>query len=148
MILLDTNVLSEPLKAAPDPQVLAWLDAQAPGTLFLSTITLAELWSGVERLPAGRRRDQLELALAQQVLPLFTDRVLDFDMQAARVFAQLMTSALAEGFTPSFADAAIAAIARARGFTVASRNVNDFRGMGVVVLNPWEGVRARAVIAT
>lgn len=146
MILLDTNVLSEPLKPAPDPQVLAWLDAQVPGTLFLSSITLAELWSGVVRLPAGRRRDELSLALTQQVLPLFADRVLDFNSVAARVFADMMAAAQASGCTPSFADAAIAAIARAAGFVVASRNVTDFRGLGLPVINPWLGPGTRAVV--
>lgn len=137
MILLDTNVVSEPLRPLPEPAVLDWLNQQAPQTLYLSTINIAELLAGVEALPAGRRRTQLGKALEQRVMPLFDDRVLAFDHLAARAFAKVTTSAQAAGNPISFADAAIAAIAAAHGFMVATRNERDFKGTGVKVLNPW-----------
>ena len=139
MIILDTNVVSEPLKPAPEPAVLDWLDRQAPETLHLTTINLAELLAGIELLPAGRRRDALAQALTGQVLPLFEDRVLGFDTAAAEAFARVNAGALAAGNSIGFADAAIAAIALAHGFALATRNVRDFKGTGVVLVDPWAG---------
>ena len=137
MIILDTNVVSEPLKPAPDPQVLDWLNAQAPDTLYLTCVNLAELLAGVALLPAGRRRTALQQALDAQILPLFEGRVLPFDRPAAEAFARIHASVQATGHTPAFADTAIAAIASAHGYAVATRNVRDFAGTGVAVLNPW-----------
>lgn len=137
MILLDTNVVSEPLKPRPDPAVLAWLDAQAPQTLWLGSIVLAELLAGVAALPAGRRRTALAEAVERQVLPLFEGRVLPFDAAAARAFAAVQAGATAAGNPISFADAAMAAIAAAQGFALATRNVRDFKGTGVSLIDPW-----------
>jgi predicted nucleic acid-binding protein len=137
VIILDTNVVSEPLRPAPDPAVLAWLDAQAPDTLYLTSITLAELLAGVAALPAGRRRTKLGQALTEQVLPLFEGRVLAFDMPAAHAFAQVQVGAQSAGNPISFADAAIAAIAGAHRYALATRNVRDFKGTGVEVIDPW-----------
>lgn len=138
MIVLDTNVVSEPLKPAPNPAVLDWLNAQEPQTLYLTTINLAELLAGVEALPAGRRRDTLAQALSTQVLSLFEGRILSLDTKAAEVFAKTSASAQAQGNTMGFADCAIAAIARANGFALATRNLRDFKGAGVQLINPWE----------
>ena len=143
MIILDTNVVSEPLRAEPEPAVLAWLDAQAPATLCLTSITLAELLAGVAALPAGRRRNKLAQALTEQVLPLFEGRVLAFDAQAAHAYARVQAGAQAAGNPISFADGAIAAIAAAHGFAVATRNVRDFNGTGVEVVDPWAPATAR-----
>ena len=143
MIILDTNVVSEPLKARPEPSVLAWLDAQAPTTLYKTSITLAELLAGVAALPAGRRRNKLRQALTDQVMPLFEGRVLAFDAQAAHAYAQVHAGAQAAGNPISFADGAIAAIAAAHGFAVATRNVRDFKGTGVEVVDPWPLAAAR-----
>jgi predicted nucleic acid-binding protein len=137
MILLDTNVISEPLRPQPESAVLDWLNAQEPETLYLSTVSVAELLAGIERLPAGKRRSALKHALDQQIMPLFEDRVLAFDRPAAVAFAQVNASAQATGNTIGFADCAIAAIAAAHGFIVATRNVRDFKGTGVTLLNPW-----------
>lgn len=142
MIILDTNVVSEPLRPAPEPAVLAWLDAQAPATLCLTSITLAELLAGVAALPAGRRRTKLGQALTEQVLPLFEGRVLPFDMRAAHAFSQVQAGAQAAGNPIAFADAAIAAIAAAHGFAVATRNGRDFKGTGVEVIDPWRPLKA------
>jgi hypothetical protein len=138
MIILDTNVVSEPLRPEPAPQVLAWLDAQPMGRLFLTTITWAELLSGVAVLPVGRRRAELQSALTQRVLPLFEDRMLAFDAAAAEAFAAVHAGARAAGNPIGFADGAIAAVAAARGFTLATRNVRDFLGTRLRIVNPWE----------
>lgn len=138
MIVLDTNVVSEPLKPAPNPAVLDWLNAQEPQTLYLTTINLAELLAGVDALPAGRRRDALAQALSTQVLSLFEGRILSLDTKAAEVFAKTSASAQAQGNTMGFADCAIAAIARANGFALATRNLRDFKGAGVQLINPWD----------
>ena len=143
MIILDTNVVSEPLRAEPEPAVLAWLDAQAPATLYTTSVTLAELLAGVAALPAGRRRNMLGLAVTEQVLPLFEGRVLAFDAPAAHAYAHVHAGALAAGNPISFADGAIAAIAAAHGFAVATRNVRDFKGTGVEVVDPWAQTTAR-----
>ena len=137
MIILDTNVISEPLKPLPEPAVLDWLDRQSPQTLYLTTVNLAELLAGIEVLPQGRRRAELQHVLTTQVIPLFEGRILSFDEKAAEAFARIHASAQAFGNPISFADGAIAAIASAQGFILATRNVRDFRSTGVELINPW-----------
>ena len=137
MIILDTNVLSEPLKPVPAPTVLDWLDRQAPQTLYLTTINLAELLAGIEVLPPGRRRTELQHALAIKILPLFEGRILSFDQKAADAFARINANAQALGNPISFADGAIAAITSAQRFILATRNVRDFKGAGIELINPW-----------
>lgn len=138
MIILDTNVVSEPLKPAPSQAVLDWLDRQAPETLYLTAVSLAELLAGIETLPQGRRRLELEQAMARQVLPLFERRILSFDAKAAEAFGKVRAGAQAVGNTMGFADGAIAAIATAQGFVLATRNVRDFKGVGVGLIDPWD----------
>lgn len=138
MIILDTNVVSEPLRPRPEPAVIGWLDAQPADSLYLTSISFAELLAGVEVLPAGRRREALEVALGAQVLSLFAGRILSFDETAARAFAHINRQAQAAGHPVSFADAAIAAIASTHAFSIATRNVRDFQGCGVDLINPWE----------
>jgi len=138
MILLDTNVVSEPLRAAPDANVLAWLDAQAIETLYLSAISLAELRFGIAVLPEGKRRDTLLASLEQRVLPLFAGRILAFDAPIAQAYAELRARARAAGQAIATADGYIAAIAAAQGFTVATRDTSPFEAAGVSVINPWE----------
>jgi toxin FitB len=142
VIILDTNVVSEPLRPAPEPAVLAWLDAQVPATLCLTSVTLAELLAGVAALPAGRRRNKLALALTDQVLPLFEGRILAFDVPAAHAFARVQAGATAVGNPISFADAAIAATAAAHGYALATRNVRDFKGTGLELIDPWAATAA------
>ena len=143
MIVLDTNVVSEPLRLEPDAAVVDWLNRQEPRTLYLTTVNLAELLAGIETLPAGRRRDALKQALTEQMMPLFEGRILAFDEPAAAAFARINASALAAGNTIGFADGAIAAIAAAHGFMVATRNVHDFKGTGIEVLDPWQAGSSR-----
>jgi toxin FitB len=138
MIVLDTNVVSEPLKPNPDPTLLDWLNRQSPGTLYLTTVNLAELLAGIERLAPGKRRTALKQALYEGVMPLFEGRILTFDTKAAEAYAKVNASAQAQGCPISFADGAIAAMAAAHGFMLATRNTRDFKGCGVELLNPWE----------
>ncbi|CAM3019800.1 VapC toxin family PIN domain ribonuclease [Komagataeibacter xylinus] len=138
MILLDTNVISEPWKPVPEPRVLIWIDEQAIETLFLSAVTVAELRFGIGAMPTGRRRSVLHERLEQEVLPLFAGRVLSFDLAASQAYAELMVRARSEGRAIGKADGYIAATAASRGYVVASRDVSPFEAAGVRVLNPWE----------
>ncbi len=138
MILLDTNVLSEPLRHSPEPQVIEWIDAQAMETLYLSAITVAELRAGVALLPAGKRRSGLQENLEKRVLPLFAGRVLPFDLACTQAYAALMSKARAIGLAIATADGYIAAIAAANGFAVATRDTGRFEAAGAVVINPWK----------
>ena len=137
MILLDTNVVSEVMKAKPDVAVLTWLDAQSVDTLFISSITLAELKFGIGALPDGRRKDGLNQAL-QGVLLLLEGRVLAFDTDAAQHYAELAVSARSAGKGFPSPDGYIAAIASARGFTVATRDIAPFEAARLKVINPWQ----------
>ena len=139
MILLDTNVVSEPLRPAPDARVVAWIDAQALETLYLSAITVAELRAGVAQLPAGKRRSGLQEGLETRVLPLFAGRVLAFDLGCTQAYAALMAKARASGLAIASADGYIAAIAAANGLAVATRDAGPFEAAGATVIDPWLG---------
>lgn len=137
MIVLDTNVVSEAMKPEPHPAVRAWLNEQAADTLHLSSVTLAELLFGIAALPTGKRKDMLTKAL-DALLNLFRDRVLPFDTDAARRYAELAVTAKTSGRGFPTPDGYIAAIAASRGFIVASRDTAPFEAAGVSVINPWE----------
>lgn len=137
MIVLDTNVVSEAMKPVPHPAVRAWLNDQAAETLYLSSVTLAELLFGIAALPTGKRKDMLALAL-DGLLGLFRDRVLPFDTDAARHYAELATKARTSGRGFPTPDGYIAAIAASRGFIVASRDTAPFEAASMAVINPWE----------
>ena len=136
MILLDTNVVSEAMKPAPDEAVRAWLDEQAAETLFLSSVTIAELMFGIGALPDGKRKERLTEAL-EGVMELFADRVLPFDVDAARRYADLAVKARAAGKGFPTPDGYIAAIAASRGFVVATRDTSAFDAAGLEVIDPW-----------
>lgn len=137
MIVLDTNVLSEAMKPAPNTAVLAWLDTQVAETLFISAVTLAEMQYGVLVLPEGRRRDRLATAIGD-VATLFADRILPFDMAAAQHYATLAVRARSRGLGFPIPDGYIAAIAASRGFAVATRDTSAFAAAGLSVINPWQ----------
>ncbi|MDE0521654.1 MAG: type II toxin-antitoxin system VapC family toxin [Boseongicola sp.] len=137
MILIDTNVISEPLRAVPEPRVAEWLDAQALETLYISAITVAELRFGVHALPAGRRRHRLHDDLERQVLPMFAGRVLSFDLAASQDYAELMARARSAGRAVSVSDGYIAATAVANGMMVATRDTAPFRAAGLETIDPW-----------
>jgi predicted nucleic acid-binding protein len=138
MIVLDTNVISELWKVAPDPRVRAWMDAQMIETLYLSAVTVAELRFGLAMMPAGKRRSIYQDRLEREVLPAFTGRVLPFDLDASRTYADLMAHAKAAGRTIGMADGYIAGTAAARGLTVATRDTSPFEAAGLKIINPWE----------
>lgn len=138
MILLDTSVISEPWKPAPDPRVLTWIDAQAIDTLYVAAITVAELRFGIAAMPAGRRRDIFDRRLEQEVLPLFEGRILAFDLDASRAYADLMVGARDAGKAIGKADGYIAATATAKGLMVATRDTSSFEAAGLSIINPWK----------
>lgn len=137
MIILDTNVISEAFKPVPNPAVMKWFDAQDPETLFITTISFAEMVAGVYKMPEGSRRIQLSNLVENKTRHSFEGRILDFDMLATEVFGPISARAFAAGNPIAFADCAIASIALARGFILATRNVRDFKGTGVEIFNPW-----------
>jgi toxin FitB len=137
MILLDTNVISEPLKLTGNTAVLAWLDAQLVETLYLSAISLAELRFGIAALPAGKRRDHLHASLELRILPVFLGRLLPFDEAASAAYAELRALARAEGKAIAPTDGYIAATAKAHGLMVATRDTSPFEAAGLTVINPW-----------
>ncbi len=139
MIILDTNVVSEAMKPEPNPVVRAWLNDQAAETLYLSSVTLAELLFGIAALPSGKRKDMLALTL-DGLMGLFKDRVLPFDVEAARHYADLAVVAKVSGRGFPTPDGYIAAIAASRGFIVASRDTAPYEAARVTVINPWQGV--------
>jgi len=136
VIILDTNVISEPLKRSPDPAVIEWLDRQNPTTLYVTTISQAELLAGVAALPAGRRRTELRKVIDKELKLLFADRVLAFGERSAEAYSQVVPAANAAGNPIDFADAAIGAIAIEHNYLLATRNVTDFKGTSVKLLNP------------
>lgn len=137
MIVLDTNVLSEILRPVPDVRVLAWLEARPAASIFTTTITQGELLYGVRLLPDGQRK----AGLLEAVLAVFASdlggRVLNFDGDAADAYAEIAVARRIAGKPISQFDAMIAAITRTRGASLATRNVKDFIGCGIDVIDPW-----------
>jgi len=137
MILLDTNVISELMKPSPDARVETWLAAQLPADCFISAVTEAELRYGVEILPPGQRRQQFEAALEGMLVQDFAGRIIAFDSAAAIAYAAVAIDRRRSGRPISQFDAQIAATARSVGATLATRNVADFQGCGISVVDPW-----------
>lgn len=143
MIILDTNVVSELLRPAPARQVEAWLSAQDGALIYFTSVGEAELRHGVSILPAGKRRTALNIAIEGILEEDFRDRILSFDRQAARAYADIAAERRAAGRPISQFDCQIAAIARVHGASVATRNTGDYDGCGIEVLNPWNHVSGR-----
>jgi toxin FitB len=135
--LLDTNVLSELLRAAPEPTVLAWLAEQPAPTLFVSAITQAEMMLGARLMPAGKRRVALESAIQAMFEEDFEGRNLPFSSAVVPGYVDIVSARRAAGRPIAQFDAQIAAIARHHGSRLATRNVADFTGCGVTVVDPW-----------
>ena len=137
--ILDTNVVSEPMRPSPSPAVLAWLsEGHERGPLFVTTITVAEILFGIEMLPRGKRRDQMLVQAEAAFREDFTGRVLPFDEAAARAFPEIAVRRRAQGRPIADLDAQIAAIAHSRDAILATRNTADFEGCGVRLVNPWQ----------
>ena len=138
MILIDTNVVSEFMTATPAASVLHWLNAQSASSLFLSSITLAEIGYGLQLLPAGKRRDLLSERFTTFISLAFAGRIVDFDEDAADRYAGIAARRRLAGRPISTLDAQIAAIALSRGFSLATRNTRDFVDCGgIALINPF-----------
>ncbi|MBV1696009.1 MAG: type II toxin-antitoxin system VapC family toxin [Hyphomicrobiales bacterium] len=137
MIILDTNVLSEAMKPTPDTAVARWMERESARGLFTTAVSEAEIIYGISILPDGRRKRELETA-AQAILALFAERIFPFDSAAAREFALIVADRRRAGRPIEALDAEIAAIARSRGMSVASRDIADFADCGVVLIDPWK----------
>jgi len=138
MFLLDTNVVSEFMRERPHPSVLRWLDNRLERDLFVTAVTQAEVLTGIAIMPAGQRREGLATAADRAFNGMFVDRVLPFDRSAAHAYARVTAARRQAGRPIAQADCQIAAIAVARGGTVVTRNVRDFEGIEIAVVNPWE----------
>ncbi len=138
MIVLDTNVISELTRGAPDPGVLSWLDALPVGEVATTAVTAAELRYGVARLPAGHRKRELTMAVRGLLNDDFYGRVLPFDERASARYADIVADRERLGRPIGVADALIAAICRDLGATLATRNTADFEETGIELVNPWE----------
>ena len=139
MVVVDTDVVSALMHSDPNAEVLAWLDSRPTRVFFVTAVTEAEVSAGIAFLPEGARRRGLAEAAERAFSGLFAGRVLPFDSAAARAYAEIAAARRAGGRPLSLADCQIAAIARSRNMTVATRNVRDFEGMGIEVLDPWAG---------
>jgi hypothetical protein len=137
MMVLDTNVVSEIMRALPNTAVLAWLDAQEPGDLWLTAVVAAELMSGVAHLPDGARKQQLAHSVAAMLEQDFAGQVLAFDLAAASVYADLVAQRARSGQPIGMADAQIAAICLVHQAPLVTRNLKDFGGLGLTLINPW-----------
>ena len=139
MIVLDTNVVSELIHPKHHPDVADWVNRQLRDNVHLTAITVSELVFGVERLPAGRKRDELEAIIERLLSERFRQHVLPFDLDAAREHGRLIAARERAGRPMPGNDALIAAICLARGVPLATRNTKDFEGTGVQLVNPWQG---------
>jgi hypothetical protein len=137
MILLDTNVISEVMKVAPSANVLKWLNDQSSSAVHVSAVTVGEIEYGLRILPDGRRRLQLKEKFEQFIALAFAHRVLGYDEAAARLYGEIMGLRKESGRPMSVPDGQIAAIARSRGLSVATRNTRNFEECGVDLLNPF-----------
>jgi predicted nucleic acid-binding protein len=137
--LVDTNVISEFIKPQPDRHVIDWLDAADTRSLFASVITYGEIRLGIEDLPSGRRRGELETWLRVGVPAWFESNLLPVSGAVADLWGRLTVHARRRGITIGTADGLIAATALEHNLTIVTRNVKDFAGTGVAILNPWEG---------
>jgi predicted nucleic acid-binding protein len=135
MIVFDTNVLSEPLKSQPNAEVLQWIVATDEAAT--TAVSVGELIVGVRRLSAGRRREGLQVAI-EQTLTSFSDKILPYDEAAARSYAELQERRRSVGAPLSVEDGMIAAICVCRSLLLATRNIRDFQGLGLDLINPWD----------
>ena len=139
MIVLDTNVVSELMRPVPEPVVVTWVDAQDARQVYLCATTVAEILFGIERLPAGRRRDQLAETFAGMLKEDFVDRVLSFDQPAAAHYARIAAGREARGRPIGTADAQIAGVCQLHDAQLATRNTKDFDHCDIDLINPWRG---------
>jgi predicted nucleic acid-binding protein len=137
MIVLDTNVVSELMRAEPEPAVLSWLQKRSGDSLYTTTVTVAEIRYGIARLPDSRRRESLHQA-ANEIFAAFPRQVLVFDLAAANAYADVVTVRENLGNPIDGFDAQIAAICRSQAATLATRNTKDFTDTRIPFVNPWQ----------
>lgn len=137
MLIVDTNVLAEPMRPAPAESVAQWFDRQPLDRLAITAVTVGEILYGLDRLPDGRRKADLTARFVAVVRRAFSTRVLAFDDAAAAAYARIRGDRDRAGRPISVNDAMIAGIARSRGATVATRNLVDFEQCGIAILDPW-----------
>jgi toxin FitB len=137
MIILDTNVVSDPLSPKPDHSCLAWLNSQDLADLYLTSTTLFEIEFGMHLLKEGNRKQKLAEEIRIHRDQLFAGRILSFDAESAGICARIFASLIALGRQPKLADCQIASIAMRHGFALATRNTKDFQHEGLRVINPW-----------
>lgn len=137
MIILDTNVIAEPMKKGGNQSVTRWLDEQTAESLYITSINLAEIFVGIEFLPNGKRKEELRANCEKILTQLFGQRILPFDEESAIAYASIVSKARSKGHSISVADAQIAAIATIHGFAVATRDESPFAIAGINVINPW-----------
>ena len=137
MIILDTNIVSEPTKEKPNSSVLMWLESLPRQAIYITAITVMELKAGVERMPAGKRKESFTRQNRYLVDEVYAGRVLAFDLPAAELCGALIAENWSTGRNVKFPDTQIAAIALSRGFTLATRNVADFQFEGLKLIDPW-----------
>ena len=140
MIVLDTNIISELLRPAPNKQVEAWLSAQDGENVYFTTVGEAELQYGLALLPSGKRRSALSKAVEEILDEDFQDRILAFDRAAARAYAVIAATRRGSGRPISQFDCQIAAITRTNEAILATRNTGDFEGCGIRLIDPWNSV--------
>jgi hypothetical protein len=137
MFIVDTNVVAEVMKASPAPAVVSWLNVHDTGLQFLTAVTIGEIRHGLRVMPQGRRRLLLEQGFERLIAEAFAGRILAFDEEAARHYGEIMARRQQTGRPLGVLDGQIAAIARANGCAVATRNVRDFVDCGVAVVDPF-----------
>jgi hypothetical protein len=135
--LLDTNVLLEWTRPRPDPAVIRFLTETSEDLLYLSVVSIAEIRRGIERLPSGKRRQDLDAWLDGALLPRFDGRILGIGPRVADCWGRMMAHAERNGRTPAVQDTWIAAIAAVNEMAVVTRNTADFAPFQIGLVNPW-----------
>lgn len=135
--LIDTNVVSETLKPHPEPLVIEWIGGQIPNDLFLSSVSLGELVRGARRVRDKAKRVRFEAWINRDLAAQFRGRILPFDHRSAVIWGEIMGDGDRTGRPKPMADAQIAAVALAHDLTLVTRNIGDFDGMGLLLINPW-----------
>ncbi len=138
MIVLDTNIVSEFMRPEPHKNVIAWLNNQKSSQLFLSSITLAEIGYGLYIHPNGKRKEQLQSLFDAFIKKAFSQRIVDFNEDAAKAYARVMGTSRQTGRPMSVPDGQIASIALTHGFALATRNIKDFKTCGLELINPFK----------
>jgi len=138
MTILDTNVLSELMKRNPNPDVVSWVNNQTSSSLFITSITQAEILYGLELLPDGQRKARLRKTAEEMFDTDFSGRILPFDSNTAGIWANIVSGRKRSGLPISHFDAQIAAICRSYGAQLATRNTGDFVHCGIKLINPWQ----------